>query len=257
MKIFYFAAAFLAAVSFSPSLFADSYENYRNERDSSNSEYIAAAAWGVYDNLRGSIKNEINENIDGGGEQSDASKPLSDGELNDTIRKIIREEVKEALGKGGKKFLTSGIFEMGGFVSGQINGASAGNGGDKATTIATSGIMNYFVANNFALGIKGGGDFDITMNHQLYYVGFGPTFAMGLNNSNSVCLYVAIHGCLTVNSFLDDMYGFRYSNEIGFKFVLGRSIINLGVAVGFENNKAKNSDYNTIVTPMLGISTWL
>jgi hypothetical protein len=80
---------------------------------------------------------------------------------------------------------------------------------------------------------------------------------MGLNSSNSVCLYIAIYGCLTVNSFLHDMYGFRYSNEIGFKFVLVRSIITLGASVGFENNKARDSDYKTVIIPMLGISTWL
>jgi len=255
MKNFYFLVVLFFMFFSSQVLFADSYENYRQYRDSSNADYITETKtnepWGIYDGLRNSIKDEVNRGL----LEPDSMETNSD--LDETIRKIVREEIKKTLQRERKKYLTAGVFEIGGYVSGQLHSPYSGTGGNRTDTILTAGVMNIFIINNLALSFKGEGDFDITNNHQLYYIGIGPMFAFGLDSSNQIAVYFSIHGCFRVNSFFKDKYRQRYANEIGFKLGLGRAILNIGLSVGFENDKMKSLNFTVDVNPMIGITTWL
>jgi len=255
MKNFYVSAVLFSVFFSSQVLFADSYENYGKYGDG-GVNYIAAAEtgkhWGIYDGLRNSIKDAVGKGL------ADPDSIDKNGDLDETVRKIVREEIKNALQQEKKKYATAGVFEIGGYVSGQLHSPYCGNDGERANVVFTSGVMNFFPVDNAAFSLKGSGEFDISRNHQLFYVGMGPLFAFGLNSTNRIALYFSIYGCLVVNSFFHDKYGWRYCNEIGLKFGVGRVVLNIGVTAGFESNKIRSSSkFDTVVNPLIGITAWL
>ena len=263
MKNFCFwVVIFLFSVFFSSqALFAESYEDYRKYRGSSNASDIKAAKnsepWGIYDGLRSSIKDAVDEGL------VDPDS-IENSDLDKAIRKIVREEIENALRKERKKYSTAGVFEIGGYISAMFHAPYYGNseGGDKGATtnvILTSGVMNFFPVNNLAFSLKSEGEFDIKHNQQFYNLGVGPMFALGLDSANTIALYFALYYCVTINSFLDnkdDKFGWRYVNELGLKFGIGRVIVNVGFAVGFDGNQLSSSNFSAIINPMIGITAW-
>jgi len=207
--------------------------------------------WGIYDGLRDFVKHEVDKGL------TDSDSIEANRELNEAIRRIVRDEIENALKREKKQYATKGVFEIGGYISGQFHSPYSKDEGERTDVILTSGVMNFFVIDNLALSFKGAGEFDIGNNHQLYHLGIGPMFAFGLDNFNQIGIYLSIQGCLTFNSILSNKYGFRYANEVGFKFGFGRAILNVGLTVGIENNKVRASDFSTVVNPMIGITTWL
>ncbi|MCL2025826.1 MAG: hypothetical protein FWG92_03370 [Leptospirales bacterium] len=252
MKKVYFLGILFGTLFLSQALFADSYENYRQYRDSSNAEYKSRAktneSWGIYDGLRGSIRDEVHGGL---------TSIETNSDLDEVIRKIVREEIKEAQKREKKKYASEGVFEIGGFFSVLLDGPSSVNGGENANIILTSAIMNYFVVDNLAFSLRGSGDFDISNNQQFYYIGMGPMFAFGIDRFNEISFYCAVYIGTTINSFVEDKYGMRYTSEIGLKFGLGKAILNVGLSAAFENSKASDATFNRFLNPMIGITVWL
>jgi hypothetical protein len=251
------AMAAMLTFAFYMNASAESYEDYMPARGQNLQGAQIAAGSDVYDELRKSIRNEIN------GTNNPENETYSDSAvssaLNKEIRRIAKEETEKAVQSEGKYYPYSGAFEIGGFIYGMTTSKKDQNG-DKQSSLRFMGVMNYFLSGNMALSLKGDGDFDITNNHQLYGVELGPMFAFALDSRKLVSLYVAIYGGVTFNnlSYLHDKYGIRYANEAGFKFSVAKGVnINLGIMAAFDNEKAKASGFETVITPMLGITAWL
>ncbi|MCL2026114.1 MAG: hypothetical protein FWG92_04835 [Leptospirales bacterium] len=252
MKKVYFLGFLLSVLFLSQALFADSYEDYRQYRDSSNAEYKAVAKtnepWGIYDGLRDTIRDEVHRGL---------VSVETNSDLDNVIRKIVREEIKEALQREKRKYATEGVFEIGGHFSVLLDAPSSISNGGKAHTIFASGVMNYFLLNNLAFSLKGGGEFDISNNHQFHHIGMGPLLACGIDRSNQVSFYCAVYIGTIVNSFIEDKYGMRYTSEIGLKFGFGKAILNVGLSATFENSNVSDITFNKFINPMIGITVWL
>ncbi len=172
------------------------------------------------------------------------------------MRRIVREEIEDAIKIRDKKYLVGGTWEAGGFISAQFKGLSSDEN-DNNFRFKVLPLVNYFLGRNLALSLRGEADFNITAGSQVYYVGAGPMFAFGIDKKEHFCFYTTIYAGMSVNTALSDSYGFRYGNEIGLKFILTSGVIlNLGVMMAFDNAGEGVSGFQNIIIPTMGITAW-
>ncbi len=254
----------------------ESYENYRSERSrysGSNGSEIKYSSKRHYvkkdkplseikpgdreellDELRGAVRDEIDSSINK--ERKASKKVINKNKLVTDVRKIVREEIKDAIKIKERVYLQPGTFEVGGFVSGQLKGLKSDES-DNNYRIKLLPMLNYFVVSNVALGLKGEADFNLTTSTQIYNAGIGPQFVYGLDDNDEFCFYTSIFAGASYNSALSNSWGFRYGNELGLKIVMRSGVImNFGVMIAFDNAGDQKTGFQNIILPTIGISAW-
>lgn len=239
----------------------ESYEDYRTNRDKKNanrdkalSEIKTGEREDLMDDLRGAVREEIDQSMNK--ERKASRKVVNKDKLIDDVKKIVREEIEDAIKVKEKKYVNKGNIEIGGFVSTQAKGLSSSTT-DNNFKVNVFPMLNYFFANNFAIGFKGEAQFNITRGTQDYNAGIGPQFVFGLDRKDEICFYTGIYIGASVNSSVTNKYGFRYGNEFGFKFVLTSGVIlNVGAQMVFDNSGDKYTGFQNLILPAIGISAW-
>ncbi len=256
---------------FYPLAAQESYEDYRTERDRKNrkypagkkdyvrrekplSEVRAAESDGFLDDLRGAVREEIDTTISK--ERKASKKVINENKLIGDIRKIVKEEIEDAISIRDKKYLAPFTFEAGGYISAQFKGMSSDEN-DNNTRFKIIPIFNFFFMKNFGIGLHGEADINITTGSQNYNVGAGPIFAFGLDKQDQFCFYTSIFAGMSYNSEVGKSIGFRYGNEVGLKFVLTSGVIlNLGIMLAFDNAGDGVTGFQNIYLPVIGITAW-
>lgn len=206
------------------------------------------------EDLRGAVRDEIDQSISK--ERRASKKKISEGKLIKEVRKIVREEINEAIRMKEKSYLYPGTFEAGGFVSLQTKGLE-GSSSDNNFIVKVFPMISYFLGKNIALGVKGEAEFNFTTKKNSYNVGIGPQFVFGLTKKDDVCFYATIFAGVSSNSSLEsNQFGYRYGNEMGIKFVLSSGVIfSLGAMIVFDN-AGSIEGFQNIIVPALGITAW-
>jgi len=248
----------------SSSLFSrDSYENYRENRNKNEiydtkerplSEVRTGDNVELLDDLRGAVREEIDQTMSR--ERKASKKIINKNILIRDVRSIIRQEIEEAIRIKEKSYLKPGTFEVGGFMSFQSKGLS-GSSADNNYRLKLFPLANYFLTSNFALGIKGEADINLTTSSHNYYIGVGPQFAFGLNRDDTICFYTTVFAGMSYNGAASKSIGFRYGNEIGLKFILTSGVIlNAGVMILFDNSGDNVTGFQNLYVPTIGITAW-
>jgi hypothetical protein len=274
MRLYHSGAALLvtAFILSSAAIYAqESYEDYRYERDRANrenpvkrdryirrdeplSEVRAGEKANLYDDRRGAIPEENDPSINK--ESKAGKKSINENELIKDVRRIVREEIQDAIKIRDKKYLVGGTWEMGGFVSATVMGLSTDEE-DNNFRFKVLPLINYFLGQNIALSLRGEADFNMTANQQIYYGGAGPMFAFAIDRKEHFIFYTTIYAGVSVNNTLEKQYGFRYGNEMGMKFVLTSGVIlNLGAMMAFDNGGDQMDGFQNIIIPTFGITAW-
>lgn len=237
-----------------------SYEEYMEirerkvNRDRPLSEIRTGENEDVMDEVRGAVRDEIDDSMNK--ERKASKKKIDKSKFIRDIRQIIREEIEDAIKIKGKRYLAEKTFELGGFLSYQSKGLES-NSSDNNTIIKIYPMMSYFVHPNVAIWLKGAAVINLTSNVTSYNAGIGPQFIFPLNRAEDICVYTIIFAGASKNSTLKDSIGYRYGNELGFKFILTSGVIlNLGVSIVFDNAGDKVTGFQNIIEPTIGISAW-
>lgn len=250
----------------------ESYEDYRYARDKNNrlypgkkkSDYVrrekplseikGADSEGFLDDLRGAVREEIDSSISK--ERKASKKVINENKLIGDIRRIVKEEIEDAISIRDKKYLNPYTWEVGGYISAQFKGLSS-NASDNNYRFKILPVVNFFLMKNFALGLHGEADINITTGSQIYNVGAGPMFAFGIDKAERFCFYTTIFIGMSYNTALADKIGLRYGNELGLKFILTSGVIlNVGIMVAFDNAGDNITGFQNIYLPTIGITAW-
>ena len=283
-KFLYLAAA--AAVLFAGSeAFAqggveywENYEDYleyraaknanagRDAREAPLSDMEGKGKGNVYNNLRGYIRDEIDQTI---AERRHARGELNNDRLSQEIRTIVREEIRDVANIKRKKYLDRWTVEFGGMFAFGVKIVRDGtvNPGvqDNSFSVTASPFANLFFFKWFALSAKVDFNFQSTDGTAVYNVNLGPMFAVGLNKPDSIVFYIAVYGGICSDPNLYEStepstlpFGFRYSNDIGLKFQLTPGVmLNTGINVAVNIRETDFSFFDIDVIPSIGISAWL
>jgi hypothetical protein len=237
-----------------------SYEDYMYTRERSLnrdrplSEIRTGENDDVMDDIRGAVREEIDDSLNK--ERKASKKKIDKNRFIQDVRQIVREEIEDAIKIKEKNYLKFGTVEIGGFLSYQVKGLESDEN-DNNTIIKLFPMMNFFIHTNVAIGLKGEADLNLTEDTKSYNAGIGPVFIYGIDAADEFCFYASIFAGISMNSALDDSYGYRYGNEIGFKFILTSGVImNLGVMIVFDNAGDNVTGFQNIIEPTIGISAW-
>lgn len=244
----------------------ESYEDYMDQRYRGNgrdmqirrdrplSEIDPAAKEDLMDELRGAVREEIDQSMKD--EKRDDSRRVNESRFIEDVRSIVREEIEDAIKIKQSRYLRRGTIEVGGFVSYQAKGVESDED-DNNNILKVFPQFGFFVGDNIALALKGEAEFNLTNDTQAYSGGAGPQFVFGITKKNDVCFYADMMAGVSRNSEINDKIGFRYSNGMGFKFVLSSGIIfNAGVQLVFDNLGENVSGFQNIIVPTIGITAW-
>ena len=248
----------------------ETYEDYREVRDKYNrrdyrsdsrgrrdrplSELSTSEREDLLDELRGAVRDEIDESMSR--ERRASKKKIDKEKLITDVKRVVREEIEDAIKIKEKRYLSFGTIEVGGFVAFQTRGLESDER-DINYIFQLFPLFNYFVHPNIAVSVKAEANFNLTSNTQLFNVNVGPSFVFGINKSDSICFYASIYNGISMDTAKNTNIGYRFSNEVGLKFVLTSGVIlNLGVMVVFDNNGEQVTGFSNLFVPSLGITAW-
>lgn len=262
----FFLLSCLLAVFFFSSVFdqqitaQQSYEDYmylrekKLNRDRPLSEIRTGDSSDVMDDIRGAVREEIDETMNK--ERKASKKRIDKNSFIRDIRQIVREEIEDAIKIKEKSYLNFGTVEMGGFISYQSKGVESDEN-DNNTIIKLFPAVNFFIHSNVAIGLKGEADINLTLDTRSYNIGLGPVFIYGIDTADKFCFYASIFAGISMNTTLNDSFGYRYGNELGLKIILTSGVImNLGVMIIFDNAGDNMTGFQNIIEPTIGISAW-
>ncbi len=259
---------FTAAIILSGSLYGrESYEDYMEKnkkgnygkdinikRDKPLSEIDPDDKEELLDELRGAVREELDQSIKG--EKENNEKKINQSRFVDEVRSIIKEEIEDAIRIKQSKYLRRFTVELGGFVSYQSKGVDSDEN-DNNNILKVFPQFAFFLDNNIALALKGEAEFNLTNDTHAYSGGFGPQFVFGITKKDDVCFYADIMAGISRNSQVGSKIGYRYSNGFGLKFVMsGGVILNTGVQLIFDNLGENVSGFQNIIVPTIGITAW-
>ena len=240
-------------------LYSESYEDFRDQRDFVNIDNIRRAEGPLADiknpqrvdflqDLRGAVRDEIDTSMSK--ERKAKRTNIDEDRIIRDVRRIVKEEIEDAIRIKEAEYLSAGTIELGGSISAQFDGLGSGN----SSRFQILPVFNYFFVQGFGLSFKGEVDMSFDKNDEINYnICAGPIFVFGLNRRNSVCFFTGIYAGVVSN---DRDLGFRYANEMGFKFVLTRGVLlsaSLMVAVDLHDRKG---DLENKIMPAIGITAW-
>jgi len=244
----------------------ESYEDYwKNKKEKSEertsvkrdrplSEMKTGEREGLYDELRGAVREEIDSSLSK--ERKASKKKINEDKLISDVKKIVREEIEDAIRLKEKKYLRRGTMEIGGFVSLNMAGLE-GNETDNNLVVKVFPMVNYFITDNIALGMKAAAEMNFTTDTQDYNGGIGPQFAFGMNDDETWIFYATMFAGISKSAAGGSSISYRYGNEIGIKVVLTSGVIlNFGTMLVFDNGGSSGSGFQNIVVPAIGISAW-
>lgn len=267
-KMKFFSLAILLIIIISSTIYGrESYEDYMSQSDnkSSNknieikrdkplSEVRPEDREELLDELRGAVREELDESIKDEKERKD--KNLNQSKFVEEVRSIVKEEIEDAIRIKQSKYLRKYTVELGGFVSYQAKGVDSDEQ-DNNNILKVFPQFAFFVNNNIALALKGEAEFNLTNDTQAYSGGAGPQFIFGITKRDDVCFYAEIMAGISRNSQISNEIGYRYSNGFGLKFVLSSGVIfNAGVQLVFDNLGQNMTGFQTVVVPTIGITAW-
>lgn len=231
-----------------------SNENIRVKRDRPLSEIDPAEKEDLLDELRGAVRDEIDHSIKE--EKTDDTKKVNESRFIEEVRSIVREEIEDAIKIKQGRYLRKGTVEVGGFLSYQAKGVDSDEE-DNNNILKVFPQFAYFLSENVAIAIKGEAEFNLTTDTQAYAGGIGPQFVFGLTKRNDVCFYADMMAGISRNTEINDEIGYRYSNGMGFKFVMTSGVIfNAGVQLVFDNLGENQTGFQNIIVPTIGITAW-
>lgn len=244
----------------------ESYEDYmerkyrgnrqdiRVKRDRPLSEIDPAEREDLLDELRGAVREEIDQSIRE--DKGDERKRINESRFIEDVRSIVREEIEDAIKIKQGRYLKKGTVEVGGFLSYQARGVDSDKD-DNNNILKIFPQFAYFLSDNVAIALKGEAEFNLTTDKQAYAGGAGPQFVFGITKRDDVCFYADMMAGVSRNTELNDKFGYRYSNGMGLKFVLTSGIIfNAGVQLVFDNLGEDVSGFQNIIVPTIGITAW-
>jgi len=264
----FFAFSLFAALSS-----RESYEDYRDLRDRYNrrdyrygdeaeaekrdkplSEQRTGEREDLLDELRGAVRDEIDDSISK--ERKASKRSIDRDKLIVDVKKIVREEIEDAIKIKEKRYLSFGTIEVGGFIAFQTRGLESDER-DINYIFQLFPLFNYFVHSNIAVSLKAEMNFNLTTNTQIFNVNTGPSFIFGLNKDDSICFYASMYVGISMDSAKSTDVGWRYSNELGIKFILTSGVIlNVGVMIVFDNGGEQVTGFSNLFVPALGITAW-
>lgn len=251
----------------------ESYEDYRDVRDTYNrrdyhgeenaevekrdkplSEQKTGEREDLLDELRGAVRDEIDDSISK--ERKASKKNIDRDKLIVDVKKIVREEIEDAIKIKEKRYLSFGTIEVGGFISFQALGLESSEK-DINYILQLFPIFNFFVHSNIALSLKTEMNFNLTTNTQLFNINLGPMFVFGLNKDDSICFYASMYLGISMNTSISTDIGWRYSNELGIKFILTSGVtLNIGLMIIFDNGGQEVTGFSNMFVPGIGITAW-
>jgi hypothetical protein len=251
----------------------ESYEDYRDQRDRYNrrdyrfeeldasqkkdrplSEVRTGEREDLLDELRGAVRDEIDESISK--ERKASKKSIDRDRLIGDVKKIVREEIEDAIKIKQKRYLSFGTIEVGGFIAFQTMGLESKEE-DINYIFQLFPLFNYFVHSNIAMSLKAEMHFNLTTNTQAFNINTGPSFVFGLNRDESICFFASMYAGISMDTTRNSDVGWRFSNEIGLKFILTSGVIlNVGLMIVFDNGFESVSGFSNLFVPALGITAW-
>lgn len=238
---------------------AQSYEDYRDKRSPARTERpLSDERTKAGDEFRDELREVVRQEIDASmaRERQSRDRYIDEDALVGDVRTIVREEIEDAIKLRKKTYLSKGTIEAGGFLSFQLTGLEAEED-DNNFIVKIYPIFNYFLGSSIALSLKGEAEFNLTTDSERYNVGVGPMFVYGITRKNDICFYTAIYAGISMNTAISESYGYRYANEVGFKFVMSNGVIvNTGVQVVFDNSGENIDGFQNLIVPTIGITAW-
>ncbi len=200
------------------------------------------------------MRDEIDESISK--ERKASKKKINRDKLIVDVKKIVREEIEDAIKIKEKRYLAFGTIEVGGFIAFQTRGLESDER-DINYIFQLFPLFNYFVHSNIAISLKSEMNFNLTTNTQIFNINVGPSFVFGLNKDDSICFYASMYVGMSMDSAKSTDIGWRYANELGVKFILTSGVIlNVGLMIVFDNGGQQVSGFSNLFVPALGITAW-
>lgn len=244
----------------------ESYEDYlesynrniqgetRVRRDKPLSEIRPGERDTFLDELRGAVREEIDQGIVN--QKTEKTRTVNDNKFVEDVRRIVKEEIEDAIKIKQLRYLKSGTFEIGGFLSFQARGVDSSNN-DNNNILRVYPQLAYFLLNNIAIAVKGEAEFNLTTDTQAYNAGLGPQFVFGITKNDDICFYADMMAGISRNTSISKKYGYRYSNGLGVKFITVSGVIfNVGVQLVFDNLGGNSSGFQNLIVPTIGITAW-
>ena len=260
-------------------LHSESYEDFLDQRDSANrTRFVSTDSnppqrierpladiregerSSFLEDLRGAVRDEIDATI--GIERKPAvnETTIDEDRLIRDVRRIVKEEIEDAIRIKEMRYGSSGTFEAGVSFASEFEIFSSTN--FKNSRLQVQPLINYFLLDGFGLSLKGGAGLSVTDLAENWNLGIGPIFTFGLNRSDTMHFFTGIYAGITSikedRRGSDSKYGLRYSNEFGVKFELARGILlSTSVMMGFDFiNGSSRDNFKSSVMPMVGITAW-
>ena len=208
----------------------------------------------LLDELRGAVREEIDQGIVN--EKTEGSRTINNNKFVEDVRRIVKEEIEDAIKIKQLRYLKRGTAEVGGFLSFQARGVDS-NENDNNNILRVYPQFAYFLSNNIAIAVKGEAEFNLTNDTQAYHAGAGPQFVFGITKNDDICFYADMMAGISRNTSISDKYGYRYSNGIGLKFITVSGVIfNMGVQLVFDNLGKNAAGFQNLIVPTIGITAW-
>lgn len=234
--------------------YLDSQKGKADKRDKPLSELSSGEKEDLLDELRNAVRDEIDESISK--ERKASKKKVDRDRLIVDVKRVVREEIEEAIKIKEKRYLSFGTIEVGGFIAFQTLGLESDER-DINYIFQLFPLFNYFVHPNIAMSLKSEMNFNLTTNTQVFNINVGPSFIFGINKTDSICFYNSVYVGISMDTAKNTNVGYRFSNEIGLKFVLTSGVIlNLGVMIVFDNSGEQVTGFSNMFVPSLGITAW-
>jgi hypothetical protein len=245
----------------------ESYEDYlerydRNRKGQSSvsrdrplSEIRPGERDTLLDELRGAVREEIDQSIVNE-DNKEGSRTINSNKLVEDVRRIVKEEIEDAIKIQQMRYLKGGTVELGGFLSYQARGVDS-NEEDNNNILRVYPQLSIFLSNNIAFAVKGEAEFNLTTDTEAYHAGAGPQFVFGITKNDDICFYADMIAGVSRNTSISDELGYRYSNGIGLKFITMSGVIfNMGVQLVFDNLGENATGFQNIIVPTIGITAW-
>jgi len=262
---------FILILAVSGSLVArDSYENYMQDRTMKNaakkkkikkekplSEMNTKEREEFYDDLRGAIREEIDKTISK--ERKASKKKVDKGSIVDKVRKIVKDEINDAIKLKQKDYFTFGTWEIGGALNWQIPVPVWSSSTDYPNTLEFTLITNFLFSSTFTISFRGTIDWAIATNQFGFEVLLGPQFQYRLGGLKWLGFYATIYVGYGINpSFASSNYGFKVANELGFKFILPNHgpIITIGCLGQWDETGPSMNGLQFFVKLYVAITGW-
>ena len=208
----------------------------------------------LLDELRGAVREEIDQSIVN--ENKEGNRTINSNKFVEDVRRIVKEEIEDAIKIQQMRYLKGGTVELGGFLSYQARGVDS-NEDDNNNILRVYPQFAVFLSNNIAFAIKGEAEFNLTNDTQAYHAGAGPQFVFGITKNDDICFYADMMAGVSRNTSISDELGYRYSNGIGLKFITMSGVIfNMGVQLVFDNLGENATGFQNIIVPTIGITAW-